>query len=248
MTRRFPRVLAAAGLAMTMPWAVAVDCGKDDFKQARTMAELPAAIRERVIQRGAVANPGERWIDTDVVDKDDKGLPGRALAVAAVGQHHAFVALWIGGGPWLSEGWRFERGDGEWRGGRVGSDDLPGRGQGSPFGAPATLPQLLYAACDGYPRPFEGNPDAVSGVVTSKGSVVLTVNDETGSVTYRLDRGHRDIRLLQSTRPLSAFASVALRDRLVRARDAMSPTDGTYPLVTEYLKALDADAPGRPSR
>ena len=243
MTSMLVRWLAAVGLAITAPWAAAIDCGKDDFKQARTMADLPASIRSIVERRGAVADPGARWVATDVVEKEDMGLPSRRLVMAAVGRHHAFVEVVIGGGPWMSQGWRFERDDGPWRGGPLGTDDAP-----VAFGEPRTLPQLLYAACDGYPKPFMGTPDAVSGVITSRGNIDLTVSDEGGSTTYRLVRGSHAIRFFQSDRPVPAFGRQALRDRLARARAGMAPTDATYPMIAEYLKALDADVPEHASR
>lgn len=70
-----------------------------DYRISRTVAELPAGIRELYTVKGgsriAMADPGERFEATDVIT--DPNLPRRRLIFAGVTQDRAFVHYEEGG-------------------------------------------------------------------------------------------------------------------------------------------------------
>jgi hypothetical protein len=70
-----------------------------DYKISRTVAELPAGIRELYTVKGgshiAIADPGERFEATDVIT--DPNPPRRRLIFAGVAQDRAFVHYEEGG-------------------------------------------------------------------------------------------------------------------------------------------------------
>lgn len=245
MTPGLLRAVAATVLLTATGQASAVDCHHDRFDPVGVMADLPPAIRAVVEQRGPVADRGERWQDTDVVI--EKGLRSRRLAMAAIGSRHAFVVIEWGGGPVIAQQWSFERVAGEWR---------TGEWQGERYVDPAvpeSLAEMLFAICDGYPRPPPRLAEAITGVVTSNGSVVLTVTDAAGAIAYKLDRDPRwrgtpryeRITTLRDGKPLSPAARAALRVQLAALVDAMPVGNAGRALAQQTLKALVAGAATR---
>ena len=102
-----------------------------DYKISRTVAELPAGIRELYTVKGgshiAIADPGERFEATDEIS--DPKLPRRRLIFAGVAQDRAFVHYEEGGiaHSYIVELFRLESPDlavGLWRGYRRPSKNL----------------------------------------------------------------------------------------------------------------------------
>ena len=116
-------------------------CSSERFSGATTLEALLPQIRVRLLDRSAVADFGRPWQAGDVVG--DETLPYRRIAASALGEKRAFVALEHGGGPNYVEFWLFGRIDGAWNGRLIGSL----------YGAPISLPELLYQVCAGYPKP-----------------------------------------------------------------------------------------------
>ncbi len=237
------RVLAASFLTSASALAAALDCGNDDFKAVTTVAALPRAVRDVVLRDGEMADQGSAWQWGDVGGPER--LPYRHLALAALGHRHIFVAIEIGGGPHFPELWSFELTDGRWTRG----------GARTFFETPVSLPELLYPVCDGAPKPDPRPERAVTGVVTSSGSVVLELFGPDSSVSYKLNRDpasrgthkYDEIAYLQTGKPLSEKERTILRSKLASLQGLIPKANAAYQLVSEYLKVLDSAPVSRPS-
>jgi hypothetical protein len=133
------------------PSAFALSCKAEHFKAATTLAELPIDVRNLMLQDGPLADHGEAFEQTDVVDRNP--LPLRRFGVAALGTRRIFAVVQHGGGPNYTEIWSFDRAGGQWKG--CGSRGMP---KHSVVGTPESLPELLYSICDGYPEPAPRPP------------------------------------------------------------------------------------------
>ena len=220
--------------------AAALDCADDHFAAASTMASLPGEVRGLLLKEGRVADQGQRYLDGDVVDRDNMNLPTRRLAIAAIGDRHVAAAIEINDAP--TEIRMFERTGDQWA-------DAARR---TSVEAPVSLAELLYPFCDGYPKPEPRPESQASGVTTSDGSVILTLIDSQSSITYKLNRRpalrgtarYEQISYLQTKKPLSPRERAALRTRLAQLQSVLPGNAAGSQFVSEYLKVLDND-PGK---
>lgn len=124
-------------------------CSGEKFGQVTAVADLPADVRQVILQRGPIADPGERFMEGDVAEA---GVPDRRLTIAARGKRHLIAAVQIGGWRPTLEIWMFSRHGDRWQDGSVDRFVFEA--------PPVSVQELLYEVCEGYPKPAPRPPDA----------------------------------------------------------------------------------------
>ncbi len=123
-----------------------------------TLATLPVDVRTAMLRDDRLADRGEAFQATDVV-LERNPPPFRRFSIAAISQRRIVVAIQVGGGPNYTELWSFDRAGDHWKG---SASKVFFRHH--MLETPATLPELLYWICDGYPEPPQ-RPLEASGPV-----------------------------------------------------------------------------------
>jgi len=214
------------------------DCKGSHFEPVSTVAGLPLEVRRLLVKDGPVADRGQQFQETDVIVPN---LPDRRLEFAAVSDSRVAAAIERGGLP--TDVWWFERGDKVWTG--LAAGNAPSRWEDL---APESLDFLLYIVCRGYPQPDPPPDRAVSGVVTSKGNLVLTLRTAQATVAYELFSnptvrgisGPGAIRYLSTKRQLSLKERLSLRSKLDTILNALSESNPNRQIVAAYVKALSS--------
>ena len=234
-----PGATAQAGYSPRGLW----DCQGAHFASVDTIAGLPLEVQHLLVKDGAVADRGQRFQDTDFVVVPN--LPRRRLEMAAVSDGRVAAAI-EQGGP-TTDIWLFERGGAGWTG--HAAMWAPSRGQDL---APESLDFLLYVVCRGYPLPDPPADRAVSGIVTGRGDLILTLKAAQATVAYELVanpamRGasrYGEIRYLSTNKRLSPEERLDLRSKLEKVLDALSEGEPNRQMVATYVKVLQ----GNPAR
>jgi hypothetical protein len=141
------RLLTLLACASVAAGSFAQGCEGNRYKAEMTLAALPADVSMAMLRAGRIADRGEKFQATDVI-LDANPPPFRRFSIAAVSDHRIVAAIQVGGGPNYTELWSFDRAGDQWKGG--GSRAVP---KAPVVETPATLPELLYWICAGYPEP-----------------------------------------------------------------------------------------------
>ncbi len=228
------------------PWAAREDCTGLHFRYAASLGQLPVGLLVVMEQGGALAERGQRFSVTDVIDP--RFPRRRRFEGAIVSDSRAFVAMVRGGYAQSFAIWDFRREGEHWTGKPRWA-----------FGAVSTLRGLLSTTCKQYaPPPRAGWPvrPRIECSVNDERSITVNYVDSWDYFNYTLDRRAVARGIARRGRFVASFGGqdreptldevagvYALLESGRASRDNRCPTA----TLDEFMQALSGHEPPTPA-